>query len=395
MLPRALAQGRATSVRGTRWCRSSTSPASGCSTPAARCSWEAVNTAARTSAARARATRHARLRRAPLSLAQVPHVLRDVRRDVPRVHDHAHRDQRARHLQRPLECDEEPARRRGRRQGVHLWERQAEAEGRARAPRDHARRPARHHPRLVAPHHRGARDAVPAALCPREDRHALAALAALSSAAAAAADAPPDGLRRAVDAAADGSDHAADVDGAVVARRPRLRHRARAAACPRRRRAARPRPPPPTTATAAPTPPVRGVPRRGRAARGVAAARPRRHPLVAAAAHLADAPARRSSGLDSPPPTFPTLESRWVRADGGDGGAFVLNSRAAEPFETDLFEGKLLVMLRPSDSAADDPHYHRRLFSQSSNGGARCSCRGGSSARRGRCTLAARSTPPP
>ena len=78
---------------------------------------------------------------------------------------------------------------------------------------------------------------------------------------------------------------------------------------------------------------------------------------------MADAPARRSSGLDSPPPPFPTLESRWVRADGGDGGAFTLNSRAAEPFETDLFEGNLLVMLRPSDSAADDPHYHRRLFS--------------------------------
>ena len=202
----------------------------------------------------------------------------------------------------------------------------------------------------------------PPPFVPVEDRHALAALAALSSAAAAAADAPPDAFDvpstpLQTGAITPPTSTAPSSPGGPVCVTARAQRRARTAA-----RGA---------LEAAAADDSDGGANSPCAVYHVEAELLDASPLLGPAAtrssppplSLADAPARRSSGLDSPPPPFPTLESRWVRADGGDGGAFTLNSRAAEPFETDLFEGNLLVMLRPSDSAADDPHYHRRLFS--------------------------------
>lgn len=61
-----------------------------------------------------------------------------------------------------------------------------------------------------------------------------------------------------------------------------------------------------------------------------------------------------------PPPRFPTLRTEWAETTGGN-VPLVINSREAIPIRTELFEGRVLLMMKPS-APEDDPYYHQRIF---------------------------------
>ena len=62
-------------------------------------------------------------------------------------------------------------------------------------------------------------------------------------------------------------------------------------------------------------------------------------------------------------PNFPSLSVRLLE-EGGKRRKFPLNSREPIDFETDLFKGKILVIVRPPHPEKDDPYWNERIFSE-------------------------------
>ncbi|GKY98391.1 hypothetical protein MPSEU_000796600 [Mayamaea pseudoterrestris] len=60
-------------------------------------------------------------------------------------------------------------------------------------------------------------------------------------------------------------------------------------------------------------------------------------------------------------PRFRTLQAACVGM-GGNMHNFSLNAREAASFETDLFKGKIICVLRPENPSSDDPFWHERVF---------------------------------
>ena len=86
---------------------------------------------------------------------------------------------------------------------------------------------------------------------------------------------------------------------------------------------------------------------------------------------VAKAPAEHTED-DRPPqplperfvlPRFPTLDVHLLGADGSY-APFPLNSPVPIPVETDLFRGRMLVVLRPTHPAQDDPYWNERIFAR-------------------------------
>jgi Protein of unknown function (DUF1769) len=61
-------------------------------------------------------------------------------------------------------------------------------------------------------------------------------------------------------------------------------------------------------------------------------------------------------------PSFPTLDFRLLQEKGQLQPNFPLNSRTATPFETDLFKGKVLVLLRPQKPEQEDPYWNEKIW---------------------------------
>ena len=62
-------------------------------------------------------------------------------------------------------------------------------------------------------------------------------------------------------------------------------------------------------------------------------------------------------------PYFPTLDFRLLQKGGHLEPNFPLNTRTGVPFETDLFQGKVLFILRPAgDPAQEDPYWNEKIF---------------------------------
>ena len=62
-------------------------------------------------------------------------------------------------------------------------------------------------------------------------------------------------------------------------------------------------------------------------------------------------------------PSFPTLDFRLLQKDGNLEPNFPLNTRTGVPFETDLFQGKVLFILRPpGNPAKEDPYWNEKIF---------------------------------
>mmetsp|Transcript_31597 Transcript_31597/g.89708 ORF Transcript_31597/g.89708 Transcript_31597/m.89708 type:complete len:582 (+) Transcript_31597:293-2038(+) len=62
-----------------------------------------------------------------------------------------------------------------------------------------------------------------------------------------------------------------------------------------------------------------------------------------------------------PPPRFPTLSTTWAEWQGTSPAPVVINSRRPISIRTELFEGSVLLMLRP-ETPQDDSYYQRRIF---------------------------------
>jgi hypothetical protein len=62
-------------------------------------------------------------------------------------------------------------------------------------------------------------------------------------------------------------------------------------------------------------------------------------------------------------PSFPTLSVKLLQQKGSWDSPFCLNSREPIEFETDLFKGKILVVVRP-EKLDDDPFWSKRIFSK-------------------------------
>ena len=62
-------------------------------------------------------------------------------------------------------------------------------------------------------------------------------------------------------------------------------------------------------------------------------------------------------------PDFPTLEVGIMGQDGEIRDDFPTNSPSPVPFETDLFQGKMLLVLRPEDPN-EDPYWNEKIFSK-------------------------------
>ena len=67
--------------------------------------------------------------------------------------------------------------------------------------------------------------------------------------------------------------------------------------------------------------------------------------------------------VDAPPYKFPSLDMS-VLSDTDIVPGFTINSREGVPIESDLFVGKVLLMMRPPNSEKNDPYYHERVFSK-------------------------------
>ncbi|KAL7573071.1 hypothetical protein ACA910_018757 [Epithemia clementina (nom. ined.)] len=63
------------------------------------------------------------------------------------------------------------------------------------------------------------------------------------------------------------------------------------------------------------------------------------------------------------PPKFPMLNVKLLQQQ-GEYKPFALNTTEAQEFETDLFKGKVLILLKPTDPAQDDPYWNEKLFSK-------------------------------
>jgi len=62
-------------------------------------------------------------------------------------------------------------------------------------------------------------------------------------------------------------------------------------------------------------------------------------------------------------PTFPSLDVRLMQKGGQLEPDFPLNTREGVPFETDLFQGKVLFICRPpGDPEREDPFWNERIF---------------------------------
>jgi hypothetical protein len=62
-------------------------------------------------------------------------------------------------------------------------------------------------------------------------------------------------------------------------------------------------------------------------------------------------------------PSFPSLDFRLLQKNGKLEPNFPLNSRTGVPFDTDLFQGKVLFILRPPNNPAkEDPFWNERIF---------------------------------
>lgn len=57
-------------------------------------------------------------------------------------------------------------------------------------------------------------------------------------------------------------------------------------------------------------------------------------------------------------PKFPTLDVTL------DGAAFPLNAPVPVPIDNDLFQGRILLLVRPPNPAQDDPYWDERIFSK-------------------------------
>ena len=64
-----------------------------------------------------------------------------------------------------------------------------------------------------------------------------------------------------------------------------------------------------------------------------------------------------------PLPKFPTLDVRLLGKNGELQPDFPLNSPVAIPVETDLFIGRMMLILRPPNPE-DDPYWNERIFSE-------------------------------
>ena len=73
------------------------------------------------------------------------------------------------------------------------------------------------------------------------------------------------------------------------------------------------------------------------------------------------------------PPTSPILQVSTLNQSGSGNQdtpiSFTknfptLNARSGTPFETELFKGELLLIIRPPDPVHDDPYYNERIFSK-------------------------------
>jgi Protein of unknown function (DUF1769)/Protein of unknown function, DUF547 len=70
----------------------------------------------------------------------------------------------------------------------------------------------------------------------------------------------------------------------------------------------------------------------------------------------------KSKGIAIELPKFPSLAVKLLEKDGRR-RPFPLNSREPVDFETDLFKGKMIVIVRPQNPETDDPYWNERLFS--------------------------------
>ena len=61
-------------------------------------------------------------------------------------------------------------------------------------------------------------------------------------------------------------------------------------------------------------------------------------------------------------PSFATLDFRLLQENGRFQPNFPLNSRAGVPFETDLFQGHVLVLLRPEKPEQQDPYWNEKIW---------------------------------
>lgn len=61
-------------------------------------------------------------------------------------------------------------------------------------------------------------------------------------------------------------------------------------------------------------------------------------------------------------PSFPTLDFRLLQKGGQLEPNFPLNTRTGVPFDTALFKGKVLFLLRPTNPAQEDPYWNDKIF---------------------------------
>ena len=70
---------------------------------------------------------------------------------------------------------------------------------------------------------------------------------------------------------------------------------------------------------------------------------------------------RKNKGLTMDAPNFPSLSVKLMQQQGTWDTNFALNTREAYPFETDLFKGRILMLVRPPN-LEDDPYWSDRIF---------------------------------
>jgi hypothetical protein len=74
-------------------------------------------------------------------------------------------------------------------------------------------------------------------------------------------------------------------------------------------------------------------------------------------------PAMMTNATYSQNPIFPTLRTRLLSVE-GTLFSFPLNSQTPIPVETELFVGKILLIMRPKDPPQEDPFWNERIFSK-------------------------------
>lgn len=69
-----------------------------------------------------------------------------------------------------------------------------------------------------------------------------------------------------------------------------------------------------------------------------------------------------SAGSAANLPKFQSLQAALLDSDGNQHPTFAFNAREPVDFDTELFKGKFLCVLRPDNPSIDDPYWNERIF---------------------------------